>query len=122
MVRLAGHGGAMPSRVRQKLYDTKRWRRLAAQQLRLHPLCVRCLVHNEIVPATIVDHVIPHRGNVNLFWCGELQSLCLLCHTGSKQFEEKNGFDNTIGNDGWPVDPKHPSNRIEKQKLKTEMK
>jgi hypothetical protein len=44
------------------------------------------------------------------------------CHNGSKQFEEKRGFDNTIGNDGWPLDPRHPTNRIQNSKLKTESK
>jgi hypothetical protein len=79
-------------------------------------------LNNEIVPATVADHIKPHHGDLNLFWCGELQSLCVPCHNGSKQFEEKRGFDNTIGNDGWPLDPRHPTNRIQNSKLKTESK
>ena len=112
----------MPSAVRQKMYDTRRWIRLAKQQLRDHPLCVRCLEQGEVVPATIADHVQPHKGDVKLFYFGKLQSLCLAHHSGSKQYEEKNGFRNEIGNDGWPLDPMHPVNRIQKQNLKSEMK
>jgi hypothetical protein len=70
-----------------------------------------CLVENDYVPATIVDHVIPHRKDLNLFWFGELQSLCITHHNNSKQFLEKRGYLKDIGPNGWPIDPKHPVNK-----------
>src|SRR5262245_11064734 len=37
-----------------------------------------------------------------------LQSLCSHCHESRKKFLEHCGFDNTIGADGMPVEPRHP--------------
>ena len=59
--------------------------------------------------ATIVDHVVPHRGDRNSFVLGQLQSLCESCHNSSKQQIETHGFIRDIGLDGRPIDPKHPS-------------
>lgn len=46
--------------------------------LREHPLCVDCLAavplpgealgRKLVTPATVVDHVIPHKGDQRLFW------------------------------------------------------
>jgi hypothetical protein len=58
--------------------------------------------------ATIVDHVVPHRGDRNSFVLGQLQSLCESCHNSVKQNVERHGFDRTIGLDGMPIDPRHP--------------
>jgi len=95
-------------------YGTSRWAKHSAQQLRDHPLCVMCLQQGEVVPAKVADHVIPHRGNEKAFWFGTLQSLCGSHHSGTKQMIEKRGYHTTIGFDGWPTDPHHPVNKIEK--------
>jgi 5-methylcytosine-specific restriction protein A len=59
--------------------------------------------------AAIVDHVTPHEGNELLFWdAGNLQSLCKRHHEGTKRFIEHRGFDNAIGEDGYPTDPRPP--------------
>ena len=67
-------------------YDA-RWREARKLFLRLHPLCVECLRENKLTPATVVDHIIPHRGDKELFWNQEnWQPLCKDCHdrkTGS---------------------------------------
>jgi 5-methylcytosine-specific restriction endonuclease McrA len=73
------------------------------QQLKAHPLCKYCLDRGDIVPATVADHVIPHRLDPQLFWYGELQSLCKMHHDGSKQTEEHFGHSIEIGIDGYPV-------------------
>jgi 5-methylcytosine-specific restriction endonuclease McrA len=91
-----------------KLYDKKRWKRRAKLQLTLEPLCARCLRHGVVMPATIADHIEPHRGDQTKFWEGKLQSLCASCHSGDKAQVERLGFSCAIGPDGWPVDGKHP--------------
>lgn len=61
-------------------YNNK-WRRLSKQYLRKHPMCVRCLQQGRYVPATVVDHIIPHRGNPTLMWDeSNWQALCKPCH------------------------------------------
>jgi len=57
---------------------TYRWQQFSAAYLMEHPLCSAPGCLN---PATVVDHVIPHRGDDRLFWdYGNLASLCKLCH------------------------------------------
>ena len=92
-----------------RLHGTEAWRRRAKQQLREHPLCHYCLQQGRVVPAVCADHIEPHRGDVNKFVLGRLQSLCGHCHNSHKQSVEKLGYDRTIGIDGWPVDPLHPA-------------
>ncbi len=57
-------------------YGTARWQRLRQQQLQCEPLCAYCLKDGKTTPATIADHIIPHKGNEAAFWDNELQSLC----------------------------------------------
>ena len=84
------------------------WRRRRQLQLQAEPFCRICAAQGRSVVATIVDHVVAHRGDVNLFKTGALQSLCANCHNNVKQNVEMHGFDRTIGIDGMPVDPRHP--------------
>jgi 5-methylcytosine-specific restriction enzyme A len=60
--------------------------------------------------AQVADHVVPHNGDVVLFWTGELQSLCQEHHRGTKKEMEYQGYSSDIGVDGWPIDPMHPAN------------
>nr|DAE96978.1 MAG TPA: HNH endonuclease [Caudoviricetes sp.] len=51
----------------------------------------------EIVPATEVDHIIPHRGDQKLFWdMSNWQALCHNCHS-AKTAREDGGFGNKRG-------------------------
>jgi hypothetical protein len=97
------------------LYCSAKWRRIRKQQLREHPLCKFCLERGIITPATIADHVEPHKGDINAFWCGTLQSLCLTCHNRTKRQIEVMGYRPDIGLDGWPLDPRHPVYRLRKK-------
>lgn len=92
-------------------YKTARWQRLRAAQLARQPLCQRCLRFGLVIPATVAHHVVRHRGDPQLFWHGQLESVCAPCHDGAIAAEEARGF--AIGNDasGRPVDPTHPWNR-----------
>lgn len=71
---------------------TKRWGRARAAYLAKHPLCVECLKDNRPVPATVVDHITPHKGDQSLFWDEtNWQALCKTCHD-AKTVREDGGF------------------------------
>lgn len=92
-------------------YGSK-WRSARAKFLGEHPLCVRCLAAKRTTAATVVDHITPHRGDLDLFWDRKnWQPLCKPCHDGGKQAEEKGGGPIGCDEDGIPLDPKHPWNR-----------
>jgi 5-methylcytosine-specific restriction protein A len=60
---------------------TSKWRKLSKLYLKSHPLCTECNRHGKLTPATVVDHITPHRGNPQLMWSeGNWQSLCKRCH------------------------------------------
>ena len=67
-------------------YDA-RWRKARTAFLQRNPLCNECMKRGKITPATVVDHIIPHRGDRKLFWDeSNWQPLCKDCHdrkTGS---------------------------------------
>jgi len=61
-------------------YD-RHWREARGMFLREHPLCAACLAEGRTTPATVVDHIIPHRGDKQLFWDKDnWQPLCKACH------------------------------------------
>jgi hypothetical protein len=74
-----------------------------------------CKAQGIITAASVVDHITPHHGNPNLFWMGELQSLCWECHSKLKQSQEVTGFHCAIDASGYPTDPNHPFNRASYQ-------
>jgi 5-methylcytosine-specific restriction protein A len=72
------------------LYNAE-WRRYRLTYLAEHPLCVACPLYR-LTPATVVDHIQPHRGNRSLFWdAGNHQALCKQCHD-RKTAKETAGF------------------------------
>jgi len=71
---------------------TYRWNKYRLTFLSKNPLCVECGKEGIIKPATVVDHIIPHKGNNNLFWdSGNHQALCKRCHD-IKTVKEDGGF------------------------------
>ncbi|MGQ7243697.1 HNH endonuclease signature motif containing protein [Salinicola sp. V024] len=91
------------------LYKKYRWQQSRKRYLFEHPLCAFCLDDDIYMQATVVDHIIPHRGNLALFWDeSNWQGLCATCHSSTKQRMEKGGS-RFIGcdADGRPFDPKH---------------
>lgn len=89
-------------------YD-RQWRKRRAEQLEQSPLCALHLERGELVPATVADHIVPHKGDPVLFE-GPLQSLCATCHNSSKQTFEKSGAIRGCDLRGHPFDPRHPWN------------
>ena len=60
------------------------------RHLRASPLCVYCLRDNRVTAASVVDHIVPHRGDESLFKDpNNLQSLCKPCHDSLKAREER---------------------------------
>ena len=47
-----------------------------------------CLAEGIVCAAVVADHIEPHRGDVERFWRGALQSLCNPHHNAAKQAEE----------------------------------
>ena len=95
----------MPRSSWQHLYETTRWRKLRLIHLGASPLCRMCADQGRIVPARVVDHIKPHRGDETLFWdSSNLQSLCAPCHDTHKQRQENGKATPPIGLDGWPVE------------------
>jgi 5-methylcytosine-specific restriction protein A len=105
--------------ITQRWYHSAKWQRRKANQLRKHPLCVMCENAGGIAPATVVDHVVPHQGDINKFWLGSLQSLCLDHHNKTKQQIEQRGYASDIGADGFPSDPDHPFNIASRNRTST---
>jgi len=62
-------------------YNSK-WQRARYYYLLAHPLCVECEKRGVTETATVVDHIIPHRGDKDLFWDSKnnWQSLCRMHH------------------------------------------
>ncbi|MCH7379340.1 MULTISPECIES: HNH endonuclease [Acinetobacter] len=66
-----------------------RWQKARERFLRSNPLCVYCKAKGQVEVATVVDHIIPHRGDQEIFWDeSQWQSLCASCHSSVKQKEE----------------------------------
>lgn len=60
----------------------RKWQRVRESFLGMNPSCVNCLREKkQHIPATVVDHIVPHRGDTKLFWDREnWQPLCKKCH------------------------------------------
>lgn len=88
---------------------TRQWDVFRLAFLREHPLCAMCEAQGRVTAASVVDHIVPHRGDMAIFWReGNHQPLCPPCHNSAKQAEERRGYSDAIGADGWPADPAHP--------------
>lgn len=70
----------------RRLYKRSAYRKRRAQFMTMHPLCAVC---GE--PATDLDHIVPHKGNLKLFWdVNNWQSLCHRCHSKKTMKEVNN--------------------------------
>lgn len=80
--------------ARQRGYDTA-WEKASKGYLQHHPLCVHCLAEGIVTASTVTDHIIPHRGDMVLFWASETnwQALCKR-HHDKKTAREDGGFGN----------------------------
>lgn len=71
---------------------TVRWQKARGEYLSRHPLCVICMRGGQVTPATVVDHIVPHKGDDDRFWdVTNWQALCKPCHD-YKTAVEDGGF------------------------------
>lgn len=103
-VRPGTHKPHAPTTARHKPPETRqtstergygyRWQQARAGYLRKHPLCVHCQREGRVEPATELDHIVPHRGDKDLFWSrANWQGLCRMHHS-RKTAAEDGGFGN----------------------------
>lgn len=69
-------------------YDS-RWRKARLAWLKKHPLCAACEKEGRVEPATDLDHIVPHKGDRQLFWdSSNWQGLCKACHSRKTATED----------------------------------
>jgi 5-methylcytosine-specific restriction protein A len=81
------------SNATHSLYG-RQWQKARAVWLRANPICigVQCIADGQLTPATVVDHIKPHKGDPAAFWDRDnWQSLCKPCHD-SKTARFDGGF------------------------------
>lgn len=67
-----------------------RWQKARKLFLVSQPLCVECERAGKLTPATVVDHIRPHRGDQALFWDEKnWQPLCKRCHDQKTRLEDQ---------------------------------
>ncbi len=91
------------AQTKARPHNSVAWRKASAAWLQQYPFCVLCLARGQINERSgsdrcdtqrtlVVDHITPHRGDMNLFWDQDnWQTLCRLCHDIDKQRHEQRG-------------------------------
>jgi 5-methylcytosine-specific restriction enzyme A len=92
-------------------YDSGYWRKRREAWRREHPLCEWCKEQGITRAAEVVDHVDGHN-NIVEFKTGGLMSLCKLHHDSTKKKAEHRGYSGACDEHGFPVDERHPWNRV----------
>ena len=83
--------GVYEAEVAEKRGYNRRWQKARKSYLEAHPLCVECAKQGKYIRATVVDHIVPHRGNQKLFWDqNNWQALCKECHDRKTLTEDIN--------------------------------
>lgn len=68
----------------------RKWQKARTRFLKAHPLCVECQKEGKYVRATVVDHIVPHRGDPVLFWDeSNWQPLCKHHHDSKTMTEDR---------------------------------
>lgn len=89
------------------LYKSRAWRDLRTK-IFVRDLGICGICGKIIVGRYDVDHKIPHKGNLMLFWDeANLQVLHPSCHAQAKQQDEARGFQAGCDGAGMPIDPGH---------------
>ena len=83
----------LKQKTEPKLYrqreTRKDWEKLSKVFLATHPFCVSCYKKGILTKSTETDHIIPHKGNIELFYdVRNLQALCKSCHSKKTNSED----------------------------------
>ena len=90
----------------KRLYDSVIWREARKRYLNEHPFCVMCRRRGVERRATVVDHIVDHKGDLVKFWDeSNWQSLCATDHSGTKRVQTNHGYSQATDASGFPVDP-----------------
>ena len=77
-------------------YNSARYRESRLKFLFDNPFCSECEKAGKFTPSLILDHIIPHKGDYNLFWNpNNWGALCKICHD-RKTCLFDGGFSNRI--------------------------
>jgi 5-methylcytosine-specific restriction endonuclease McrA len=96
----------------RRLYKTAAWQQARQAQLAREPLCERCKSEGRLVPATVVNHRRPHKGDTTLFFDpANHESVCKPHHDSAIQSEERLGYAKGCDVTGRPRDAGHPWNK-----------
>jgi len=86
------HDRATRGSARRRGYDSK-WEARRLRHLQKHPLCVHCQREGIVRAATVVDHIVPHKGDRALFDDdNNLQSLCASHHSVKTGREDRGAW------------------------------
>lgn len=81
------------------------WQRARVAFLALNPLCVASRANGLIVAADMVDHIVPHKGDMRLFWDrGNWQALSMDMHRRVKAVIEARWKAGQVGADDLRLD------------------
>lgn len=79
-------------RAKNPIYN-HRWEKARKAHLMANPLCASCQSCGEIRLAVVVDHIVPHRNDLALFWdMNNWQSLCTRCHALKSNQEKRERY------------------------------
>ena len=73
-----------------------RWQRASERYRRANPLCAECarrgITRSCVGKEGATDHIVPHRGDMKLFWDRDnWQGLCVPCHNAKSATERWGG-------------------------------
>ena len=76
-----------------------RWHKASRRFLHENPLCAECLKAGRIRAVEVTDHVVPHKGDMELFWDrAKWQALCSRCHNRKTAREDGRwGYQSSYG-------------------------
>lgn len=94
--RLHPAGPKKKKRKRSKWHHlyTNQWKKERLAFLARHPFCAHCELEGFDVPATVVDHIKDHGGDLGLFW--DVSNWMPLCHAHHNR--KTNRFNGGYGN------------------------
>lgn len=90
--------------ARERGYSAQ-WDRVAKVEKALHPLCLGCLAIGLTTPTAVIDHIEPHKGDLEKFWNpANRQPACSWHHDVVKQILEQRFQRGEIGLDALRLD------------------